>query len=774
MTSSINSSPPWEQPESAHPQTGLEVFNTFTKSKVPFVPRKGNCVSWYGCGPTVYDAAHMGHARNYVSFDIIRRIMEDYLGYDLNVVMNITDIDDKIILCARHKHLLSQYRTQVTALTEQTIEDASNALYEFANASFKGLIELRIGRPIGCDDDWKAFALEVDDGNDEVFLASDLKASMNFKAARNAFRALVVARQKVAAGKTSQAEAGVLIDSCEDVLAPWLDRQHGADVTDQRIFRDLAAYWENDFFEDMDALNVRRPHVLTRVSEFVPDIVRFVQRIIDNGYAYEAGGSVYFDVAAFDGKNGHFYAKLEPSSKGNVALVADGEGPLSRRGNEKRSESDFALWKRSKPGEPTWPSPWSAGRPGWHIECSVMASEILGEQIDIHTGGIDLAFPHHTNELAQSEACFESQQWVNYFLHAGHLNVKGLKMSKSLKNYVTIKEALHKYTARQIRTLFLLSQWNAPMYFDSKSMEEAIAVERSLSNFFSNVTALLRDSRLHQQGSDAQRRILAPELDLLKALENSKELVHRALLDSFDTSTAIRAIQDIVARTNAYLQRGRSCIDPQTVEVVALYVSRIMRAFGLVAESPAQAIGWGIQAVSAEGQGTSTDRESLILPVASVLSEFRDAVREIALSGGDKKALLTLCDRIRDKDLPNLGIVIDDHGDGRALVKILDPEEIRRSHERREAEEATRQLEKHKEMQAAEEKRQARIAKSRQAPEDMFRTPEMCKLYSAWDDWGIPTADKAGELLTKSKIKKLTKEYEAQKKLHGKYLESQK
>ncbi|KAJ2800939.1 cysteinyl-tRNA synthetase, partial [Coemansia guatemalensis] len=533
--SSSNSSPPWEQPESAHPQTGLTVFNTFTKSKVPFVPRKGNRVSWYGCGPTVYDAAHIGHARNYVASDIIRRIMEDYLGYDLNVVMNITDIDDKIILRARQNHLLGQYRAQATALTEQTIEDASSALYEFANASFKGLIEGRIGRAIGSDDDWKAFALAVDDGNDSEFVASDPKASMNYTAARNAFQALVVARQTLVAGKMSRAEAVALVDGCEDVLAPWLDRKHRADVTDQRIFRDLAAYWENDFFEDMDALNVRRPHLLTRVSEFVPDIVRFVQRIIDNGYAYEANGSVYFDVAAFDGKNGHFYAKLEPSSKGNVALLADGEGSLSKRGNEKRSESDFALWKRSKPGEPTWPSPWSAGRPGWHIECSAMASEVLGEQIDIHTGGIDLAFPHHTNELAQSEACFGCQQWVNYFLHAGHLNVKGQKMSKSLKNFVTIKEALAKYTARQIRTLFLLSQWNATLYFDPKSMEEAIAVERSLSNFFTNVTALLRDSRLHQQGSDAQRRILAPELELLEALEDTKELVHRALLDSFDT-----------------------------------------------------------------------------------------------------------------------------------------------------------------------------------------------------------------------------------------------
>jgi cysteinyl-tRNA synthetase len=253
-------------------------------------------------------------------------------------------------------------------------------------------------------------------------------------------------------------------------------------------------YWERDYFNDMAALNVEPPTTLTRVSEYVPEIVKFVEGIISNGYAYEAKGSVYFDTRAFDGAKGgrsaervngasdgqdewrHVYAKLQPWSKDNKSLLEEGEGAcvtffsshrssdatsgsLSLEAFGKRSPSDFALWKKSKSGEPSWPSPWGEGRPGWHIECSVMASAVLGPNMDIHSGGIDLAFPHHDNEMAQSEvreiprdsnmayvypalfsqAYHNCRQWVNYFLHTGHLHIEGLKMSKSLKNFITIK-----------------------------------------------------------------------------------------------------------------------------------------------------------------------------------------------------------------------------------------------------------------------------------------------------------------------------------------------
>lgn len=148
------------------------------------------------------------------------------------------------------------------------------------------------------------------------------------------------------------------------------------------------------------------PDVLTRVSEYVPQIVAFIEKIISNGLAYESNGSVYFDVAKFDAAEHHHYAKLVPEAYGDTKSLQEGEGDLcisEDRLSEKRSPNDFALWKTSKPGEPWWQSPWGNGRPGWHIECSVMASDICGQTLDIHTGGVDLKFPHHDNELAQSE-----------------------------------------------------------------------------------------------------------------------------------------------------------------------------------------------------------------------------------------------------------------------------------------------------------------------------------------------------------------------------------
>ncbi|KAJ2548077.1 cysteinyl-tRNA synthetase [Coemansia sp. RSA 1933] len=754
---------PWTQPESMHLQTGLLVYNSITKSKVPFVPKDGNRVSWYGCGPTVYDASHMGHACNYMTFDIIRRIMEDYLNYDLNVVMNITDIDDKIILRARQKDLLQRYQDQNDVLSEQAIQDVETAFCEFARG--------KLGADISSVSDWSAFAASTGNGKDPSFVSSDPKMAMYYSAAQATVGGLEAAREGVASGKADKAGLVSLLGASEDVVVLWLDKKFGSTVTDHHIFRDLAAFWEKDFFEDMDALNVRRPHILTRVSEYVPEIVRFVQRIIDNGYAYESKGSVFFNVAAFDGSNGHFYAKLDPNAKNNQRLQEEGEGSLSVHSAAKNSQTDFALWKASKPGEPAWPSPWGAGRPGWHIECSVMASEMLGSQIDMHTGGIDLAFPHHDNEMALSEACFENHQWVNYFLHRGHLHIEGNKMSKSLKNFISIKESLKKYTARQIRILFLLSQWSSNLYYDSNSMEGAIAVERTFSNFFTNTNALLNDFRLRQQESDGTRRFQEPELELLDALNSTKERVHTALLDSFDTPSAMRALQEIVARTNVYLQRGRASIDPQIVEAVALYVTKIVRAFGLAGDGVGSSIGWGTSSAGANSN-TPVDREAILLPVANVLSNFRDAVRDIALAGGDANVLLSLCDKVRDADLPDLGIIIDDHGDGRALVKFADPEQLQREREQREVEEKARREKKEAQARENEAKRQLRLQKAKVSPNDMFRTPEMLELYSAWDESGLPTKDKDGKDLTKSKLKKLVKEQAAQDKLHSEYLKS--
>jgi cysteinyl-tRNA synthetase len=262
-------------------------------------------------------------------------------------------------------------------------------------------------------------------------------------------------------------KADDIFPRADEILLPYLDSlyKETIDTRDQTMFTNLTQSMEGLFMEDMDALNVMRPDVITRVTEYVPQIVKFVEKIVDKGFAYEAEGSVYFDIAAFE-KGGNTYARLKPENKNDESLREDGEGSLSKNLGGKRGPGDFALWKKSKAGEPYWPSPWGEGRPGWHIECSVMASDVLGSRMDVHSGGIDLAFPHHDNELAQSEAYFcehgkGEHTWVNYFLHMGHLSISGSKMSKSLKNFQTIQDALATtYTPRSMRIVFLMGKWS--------------------------------------------------------------------------------------------------------------------------------------------------------------------------------------------------------------------------------------------------------------------------------------------------------------------------
>ena len=225
----------------------------------------------------------------------------------------------------------------------------------------------------------------------------------------------------------------------------------------EKPFMEIARHFETEFLDDMKSLNVALPDVITRVTEYVPEIVDYIAKIIENGYAYESNGSVYFAVSVFDEAENHSYPKLEPGNKGNQALLAEGEGALTIENPDKRGPNDFALWKKVKEGEPSWESPWGPGRPGWHIECSAMASAIFDKHpIDIHTGGVDLKFPHHDNEIAQSEAYYNCNQWIKYFWHTGHLHIDGQKMSKSLKNFTTIKEILEVYNQRQIRYMFLI------------------------------------------------------------------------------------------------------------------------------------------------------------------------------------------------------------------------------------------------------------------------------------------------------------------------------
>jgi len=227
--------------------------------------------------------------------------------------------------------------------------------------------------------------------------------------------------------------------------------------------RELAEKYTSSYFADMDALNIKRADIYPRATEEIPKIIEIIQGLIEKGYAYPAQGSVYFRVRSVPN-----YGKLSHRSPESVMA-----GARIEAGEEKEHPMDFALWKASKPGEPSWASPWGQGRPGWHIECSAMSLKYLGDSLDIHGGGQDLIFPHHENEIAQSESFTGTKPFVKYWLHNGLVQFGEEKMSKSVGNLITVQEALEKYSADAIRIFVLSSHYRSPLTYSEEALEAA-------------------------------------------------------------------------------------------------------------------------------------------------------------------------------------------------------------------------------------------------------------------------------------------------------------
>lgn len=394
-------------------------------------------------------------------------------------------------------------------------------------------------------------------------------------------------------------------------------------------FPEFAKYWEDQFFKDMKTLNVSYPTTITRVSEYIPEIITFIEKIIARGYAYESNGSVYFNIQEYLKNKIHKYPKLKnirdsvssnTQSSDELKEIEDNDGVLSKGlESEKKNKSDFALWKKSKENEPKWNSPWGEGRPGWHIECSVMCTEVLGEKLDIHAGGEDLKFPHHDNEIAQTEAHFESTQWINYFIHTGHLNIDGLKMSKSLKNFLKIESLVSVYNSNAIRLYFLKHKWEGIMDYTEDGMREASKKEKDLAEFFQNLKVFIRENNL-------KRSLKLDELDnkLLKDLENSKAKIHQFLCDNFNTGEALLEIFDLISKTYNYetATRSNKSLKLHLLYNVGQYIAYLLKCFGLVYKTEF------IEYFQTDSNVGST--EEVIAPFIEVLSEFRDKIKEIA------------------------------------------------------------------------------------------------------------------------------------------------
>ena len=363
-----------------------------------------------------------------------------------------------------------------------------------------------------------------------------------------------------------------------------------------------------------------------------------------------------------------------------------------------------------------------------------MASDVLPCPLDIHSGGIDLRFPHHDNEIAQCEAYYDCQQWVNYFLHTGHLHINGRKMSRSLKNFITIKEILQQYSPRHLRMFFLLHKWDGMINYSETSLQESISKEKQFHEFLMNTCALLRDLSIN-----SNQKLTSNDRELLAALDFCQNKIHEALCDNLSTDKAIDELSALVTRANIYLD-----IEPRYLVISRIreYVLKILGIFGLEYDNQTS--------------------ETSIEPIMNILSEYRDKIR-VAAKDQDFKEIFKLSDEIRDKSLPKLGIIIEDRAGAESRWKTACPKEIAIEMERKSKEEQkAKEIAETKKL-AAEKKKAEKEAQNKIKAEEMFLGNSK---YSAWDDRGIPTNLADGNKLSKSEAKKLEKAWEKQKKLN--------
>jgi len=383
----------------------IRVFNTMTNRKDALKPLRAGEVGMYVCGPTVYDMSHVGHARVYVTFDVVARFLR-FLGQKVRYVRNFTDVDDKIIKRANEQGLPSN------------------------------------------------------------------------------------------------------------------------EVSERFI---------KEFLADMETLAVARPDVEPKVTEHIPEIVALIEKIIANGHAYQVGGDVYFSVRSFSG-----YGKL---SKRNLDDLE--AGARVDVAEQKRDPFDFALWKAAKPNEPSWPSPWGAGRPGWHIECSAMSAKYLGETFDIHAGGKDLVFPHHENEIAQSEAA-SGKPFANYWLHNGFVQIDNEKMSKSLGNFFTIRDVLQQVEPEALRYFLLGTHYRNPINFSDVALSDA---ERRMDYIYETLAKV--NDRIGDKPVTAGELVDAEKVE--KIVPGFKE----AMADDFNTAEALGGLADAFAMMNELCEKPK-------------------------------------------------------------------------------------------------------------------------------------------------------------------------------------------------------------------------
>lgn len=376
---------------------------------------------------------------------------------------------------------------------------------------------------------------------------------------------------------------------------------------EERPVPEVAARYMQAFFEDMDALNVKRATVYPKATEEIPRMIELISGLIDKGHAYAAEGSVYFRVRSDDD-----YGKLSDRTLDEMR-----EGTRFDPAPEKEDPADFVMWKAAKPGEPAWDSPWGPGRPGWHIECSTMALHYLGETIDIHGGGLDLIFPHHENEIAQSESYTGKAPFARVWMHNGLLRLSGDKMSKSVGNIVRVRDVLERHSADAVRLWMLSSHYRSPLLYDEDEIGSAENAVRRIRNAM--------QAEDHSGGSASFDP--APY----------RERFIAAMDDDLNTPQALAAIFDLVRELNRAASNGADVSAPKAT------LRELTSTLGFTLEAPAVS------------QGAVTDAE-----IETLLQKRSDLRRDRRFKEADA---------IRG-ELEEMGIAVADSADGTTWRRI--------------------------------------------------------------------------------------------------------
>lgn len=585
----------------------LRIYNTLKRDLETFKPLHNNRVNMFVCGPTVYDYMHLGHAKTYIFYDVMARYLR-YKGYSVFFLMNITDVDDKIINRAKEREILialsngpqtlSQLISKVGP-SEEYIRQRLEDMIKFGFVEVESLPKLR------------KELLELDE---------ELRSAETYEERISAENKIKEASRKIDLNSKVR-----LTRLGEETLASLRDRSSVQDPIK------LAREFEEYFKEDMLRLGIDTVNLYARASEFVSEIISMAKTLQEKGYAYETPTALYFDSSRFED-----YGKLS-----GVDPRAEYRRHRIEPDPTKKNDADWALWRKIRSGQPekpAWKSPWGLGRPGWHIEDTAITTTLFGPSYDIHGGAKELIFPHHEAEIAQAEAATGVKPFVKYWVHTDVLTVNGRKMSKSLGNYITVRDALKVFSPEVLRYWILLTRYRhridlkllfepslanpmKPEDLRETAIKQAEGGLNRLYNVLQRIEVMEKTGEMNVEAEKLAEKLRTVKEEFLKAMD-----------DDFDTPKAIAVLHEFATDFFKYCQKNSS-INRRLADEISSTFRELGGILGILQRKPTAAA------------------DTLFRDLVELIVEVRDELRR---SRDYKKA-----DKIRER-LRALGIILED------------------------------------------------------------------------------------------------------------------